>query len=253
MSPQQASAALAWLIEMGADEIVSENPVNRFLAGTVVPAVAAPPLPTLRPVVKPLTRRKVAVGAPPNASTCMSIEDIQDAMLRLDECPLKKTASNLCFAGGNAHAPVMIIGDVPGRDEDIEGKVFAGSNALLLEKMLGSIGLSFDTVGLFNFIPWRPPGNRAVTDAEIAMCQPFIERAIELCQPKHILSFGQLPMQRLLGRSESLMASRGKWFEFGLAKIPLLASFHPSYLTLQVAQKRLAWRDLLTFKEALDG
>ena len=60
-------------------------------------------------------------------------------------------------------------------------------------------------------------------------------------------------MQRLLGRSESLMASRGKWFEFGLAKIPLLASFHPSYLTLQVAQKRLAWRDLLTFKEALDG
>ena len=254
MTPEQARAALAWLIEMGADEIVSEEPINRFLAVTPIPVAVAPaPLPTLRSVAKPAVRQEVALGPAPDASACMSIAGIQNALLLLDDCPLKRTASNLCFAGGNLQAQIMIMGDVPGRDEDIEGKVFAGTNALLLEKMLAAIGLSFETVSLFNFIPWRPPGNRAVTDAEIAMCQPFIERAIALCAPKHILSFGQLPMQCLLGRRESLMASRGKWFEYGAAKIPLLASFHPSYLTLQVAQKRLAWRDLLTFKEALDG
>jgi uracil-DNA glycosylase len=250
MTPDQARAALAWLIEMGADEIVGEEPVNRFLAAPAPPAAVAP---TLRPVAKPVVRQEVTVGPAPNASACMSIEDIQNALMLLDDCPLKRTASNLCFTGGNARAPIMLIGDVPGRDEDIEGRVFAGTNALLLEKMLGAIGLSFDEVSLFNFIPWRPPGNRAVTDAEIAMCQPFIERAIALCAPKHILGFGQLPMQCLLGRRESLMASRGKFFEYGLSKTPLLASFHPSYLTLQVAQKRLAWRDLLTFREALDG
>jgi uracil-DNA glycosylase len=250
MTPDQARAALAWLIEMGADEIVGEEPVNRFLAVAAPPAAVAP---TLRPVAKPVVRQEVTAGPAPDASACMSIEDIQNALMLLDDCPLKRTASNLCFTGGNARAPIMLIGDVPGRDEDIEGRVFAGTNALLLEKMLGAIGLSFDEVSLFNFIPWRPPGNRAVTDAEIAMCQPFIERAIALCAPKHILGFGQLPMQCLLGRREGLMASRGKFFEYGLSKIPLLASFHPSYLTLQVAQKRLAWRDLLTFKEALDG
>jgi uracil-DNA glycosylase len=254
MGPEQARAALTWLIEMGADEIISELPVNRFLAVAAIPAsVTPPPLPALRPVAKPALRQEAVIGPAPDPSACMSIGDIQNALLRLDECPLKRTASNLCFADGNLQAPVMIIGDVPGRDEDIAGKVFAGNNALLLGRMLGSIGLSFDTVSLFNFIPWRPPGNRAVTEAEVLMCQPYIVRAIEICAPKHILSFGQLPMQRLLGRSESLMASRGKWFACGERKIPLLASFHPSYLALQVAQKRLAWRDLLTFKEGLDG
>jgi uracil-DNA glycosylase len=242
MTPDQARAALAWLIEMGADEIVSEEPVNRFQA-VLAPAAIVPPPP--QPAVK--------LAVPGDASACLTIADIQNALLQLDDCPLKRTASNLCFAGGNLAAPIMLIGDVPGRDEDIEGKVFAGSQAVLLEKMLGAIDLSFDAVGLFNFIPWRPPGNRAVTEAEIAMCQPFIERAIELVAPKFILTFGQLPMQCLLGRKESLMASRGKWFAYGSQKIPLLASFHPSYLTLQPAQKRLAWRDLLTFKEALDG
>ncbi len=147
----------------------------------------------------------------------------------------------------------MLIGDVPRPDEHNEGKIFAGSHAILLAKMLGAIGLSIESVGLFNFIPWRPPGNRGVTEAEIAMCQPYVERAIEIVAPKLILSFGQLPMQCLLARKDSLMASRGKWFAYGPRKIPLLASFHPSYLTLQPAQKRLAWRDLLTFKEALDG
>jgi uracil-DNA glycosylase len=239
MSSREARNALSWLIEMGADEIVGEEPVNRF---------AAQPMPAA------VVEEAVAAPVPSNAASCATLMDLKAALLQLD-CPLKKTASNLCFMGGNLEAPIMVIGDVPGRDEDIEGKVFAGQNGLLLERMLGAIGLSFDTVSLFNFIPWRPPGNRTVTESEIQMCQPFLLRAIELCRPKFVLCLGMHPAQRLSGRNEGLMNLRGKWFELaaGPEKIPALASFHPSYLNLQVAQKRLAWRDLLAFKEKLDA
>ncbi|MDO8352328.1 MAG: hypothetical protein Q7T14_02600, partial [Aestuariivirga sp.] len=139
-----AQAALSWLIEMGADEIVGEAPVNRFAAVIAPPVVAA-----LVSKVAP------AVAAPSSAGSCNSLAELQAALLALEDFPLKKTASNLCFADGNPQAGVMIIGDVPGRDEDIEGKVFAGQNLVLLEKMLGAIGLSVVSTSSFNFIPWR--------------------------------------------------------------------------------------------------
>lgn len=244
MSPGDAQAALAWLIEMGADEIVGEAPVNRFAAVVAPPVVAAA-----------VSKATPAVAAPSSAEACNSLAELQAALHALEDFPLKKTASNLCFADGDPQAEVMIIGDVPGRDEDIEGKVFAGQNLVLLEKMLGAIGLSVASTSSFNFIPWRPPGNRTLTDAEIQICQPYILRAIELCRPKFILCLGGHPAQRLSGKSDGLLSLRGKWFDLaiGATKIPVLASFHPSYLLKQPGQKRLAWRDLLSFKEALDA
>jgi uracil-DNA glycosylase family 4 len=243
MSPGDAQAALSWLIEMGADEIVGEAPVNRFAVVVAPPVVAAP-----------VGKAAPAKTAPSTAEAC-TLDELQAALLALEDFPLKKTASNLCFADGDPMAQVMIIGDVPGRDEDIEGKVFAGQNLLLLEKMLGAIGLSVHSTSLFNFIPWRPPGNRTLTDAEILMFQPYIMRAIELYRPKFILCLGGHPAQRLSGKSDGLLSLRGKWFDLaiGAKKIPVLASFHPSYLLKQPGQKRLAWRDLLSFKEALDA
>ena len=244
MSPGDAQAALAWLIEMGADEIIGEAPVNRFAAVVAPPVVAVPP-----------AKAAHAISAASSADACNSLEELQAALLALDDFPLKKTASNLCFAGGDATAQVMIIGDVPGRDEDIEGKVFAGQNLLLLERMLGAIGLSVHSTSSFNFIPWRPPGNRTPTDAELQLCQPYILRAIALCQPKLVLCLGGHPAQRLSGKSDGLLSLRGKWFELaiGAKRFPVLPSFHPSYLLKQPGQKRLAWRDLLSFKEALDA
>jgi uracil-DNA glycosylase family 4 len=244
MSPGDAQAALAWLIEMGADEIVGEAPVNRFAAVVAPPVVAA--------LVSKAAR---AAAAPSSADACNSLDELRAALLALEDFPLKKTASNLCFVDGDPQAEVMIIGDVPGRDEDIEGKVFAGQNLVLLEKMLGAIGLSVASTSSLNFIPWRPPGNRTLTDAEIQMCQPYILRAIELCRPKFILCLGGHPAQRLSGKSDGLLSLRGKWFDLaiGSTKIPVLASFHPSYLLKQPGQKRLAWRDLLSFKEILDA
>ncbi|MGB9142831.1 MAG: uracil-DNA glycosylase [Aestuariivirga sp.] len=242
MSPHQAQAALAWLIDMGADEIIAETPFNRFISPA--PVAAAP----VQAIVQ-------ARAVPSTAEACNTLEDLQAALLNHEDFPLRKTASNLCFAGGNSTGEVMVIGDVPGRDEDIEGKVFAGQNLLLLEKMLGAIGLSADTVSFFNFIPWRPPGNRTPTDVEMQLCQPYILRAIELCQPRFILCLGGHPAQRLSGKSGGLLSLRGKWFELetGAKKFPVLPSFHPSYLLKQASQKRLAWRDLLLLKEAIDA
>ena len=245
MSPGAAQAALAWLIDMGADEIVGEAPLNRFAEVVAPPRVAA--------IVSKAA--PVALAAPSSADACNTLAELQAALLALEDFPLKKTASNLCFADGNPQAEVMLMGDVPGRDEDIEGKVFAAQNLVLLEKMLGAIGLSTQSTSSFNFIPWRPPGNRTLTDGEIQMCQPYILRAIELCSPKFILCLGSHPAQRLSGKSDGLLSLRGKWFDLtiGPTKIPVLASFHPSYLLKQPGQKRLAWRDLLAFKEALDA
>lgn len=241
MNAHEAQAALSWLIEMGADEIVGEEPVNRLVMAA--------------PVVAPIAKVESARAAPSTAEACNSLEDLHAALLALANFPLKKTASNPCFAGGNFLANIMVIGDVPGRDEDIEGKVFAGQNAMLLEKMLGAIGLSSGGVSLFNLIPWRPPGNRTPTEAEIQLCQPFLLRAIELCGPKFILCLGGQSAQRLSGKSEGLLSLRGKWFDLKTAKkkIRVLPSFHPSYLLKQASQKRLAWRDLLAFKEAIDA
>jgi uracil-DNA glycosylase family 4 len=244
MSSGDAQAALSWLIEMGVDEIVGEAPVSRFAVAVAAPMVAAP-----------VAGIAPAQAAPSSADACSTLEELQAALMRLENFPLKKTASNLCFADGNPEAQIMIISDVPGRDEDIEGKVFAGQNLLLLEKMLGAIGLSVASTRSFNFIPWRPPGNRTPTEAEMQLCQPYIMRAIELCRPKFILCLGGHPAQRLSGKSDGLLSLRGKWFDLavGPTKIPVLPSFHPSYLLKQPGQKRLAWRDLLLFKEALDA
>ena len=242
MNAHEAQAALSWLIDMGADEIIAETPFNRFISPAPVAATSVQAIVQVRAV-------------PSTAEACNTLEGLQAALLGLEDFPLRKTASNLCFAGGNPQAQVMVIGDVPGRDEDIEGKVFAGQNLLLLEKMLGAIGLSADKASFFNFIPWRPPGNRTPTDTEMQLCQPFILRAIELCQPRFILCLGGQPAQRLSGKSGGLLSLRGKWFEvdIGPRKIPLLPSFHPSYLLKQASQKRLAWRDLLLLKEAIDA
>jgi DNA polymerase len=252
ITPQEAARALAWLIDMGADEIVQEKPVDRFAQAVPKPAPEAPPaaIPAAAPAL------------PSSAATCRTIAELSQALSALGDCALPRTASNLCFAGGNFEGHTMVIGDVAGRDEDLEGAAFAGPAAALLARMLGAIGLSSAADGapprsasLFNLIPWRPPGNRPVTAQEVEQCLPFLQRAIEIIQPRFILCFGSLPAQALLQRSDSLMAMRGKWFEVkaGGRGIPMISTFSPRMLLQQRAQKRLAWRDLLALQEKMQG
>lgn len=261
---------LEWLVEMGADEITGTEPVNRLIA----PAPRAEPE-ARKPAPAPLLRRPAAAPAPAGdsrlppatppggandavqmAAQCSTLAEIEEALKRFDACPLKKTATNLCFADGNPNAEIMLIGEAPGRDEDIQGKPFVGRSGQLLDRMLQAIGLSRhdespeSSVYISNVIFWRPPGNRTPTDQETLMCLPFLRRAIEIKQPRLLVCLGATPTQRLIGKSEGILKLRGRWFDFasGQGSVPLLATLHPAYLLRQPAQKRLAWRDFLSLK-----
>jgi DNA polymerase len=265
MSPQEARAALAWLAEMGVDEIVTDAPVNRLVA-------AAPPDPPKRPASElPLPpapqrpRPPTASGSSQDANTiaaqCQTLAELEEALRGFDACPLKRTATQLVFSDGNPKAPVMLIGEAPGRDEDIQGKPFVGRSGQLLDRMLACIGLSRTesdpnkSVFITNVIFWRPPGNRTPTEAETLMCLPFVRRAIELISPRIIVCLGGVPAQRLTGSRDGILKLRGKWRDYALDNrtIPLLPTLHPAYLLRQPAQKRLAWRDLLSLREKLDA
>ena len=151
----------------------------------------------------------------------------------------------------------MLIGEAPGAQEDRQGKPFVGPSGQLLDRMLATIGLDRTNVYITNVIYWRPPGNRSPTSAEIAVCQPFLERQIDLIQPKFMVFVGGIAARALLGRSEGVTKLRGRPFTYETSKdgrrIPSLVMFHPAYLLRQPAQKRLSWRDLMTIKESVNN
>jgi DNA polymerase len=263
MTPHEAAEALRWLSAMGAEEIIGEEPVNRLAAPAAKPAAPLPApgtrdAPGLR--TRPVAEAPAVPGSSP-AARCMSLAEIEAALENFDACPLKKTATRLCFADGNPGARVMLVGEAPGRDEDIQGKPFVGRSGQLLDRMLAAVGLSRHaqdregSVFITNVIFWRPPGNRTPTEAETQMCLPFLLRAIELQKPDVIVCLGATPAHRLTGRSDGILKMRGKWVTANVSgrNIPLLPTLHPAYLLRQPAQKRLAWRDLLSLRQVLDA
>ncbi|HET6468191.1 MAG TPA: uracil-DNA glycosylase [Geminicoccaceae bacterium] len=177
------------------------------------------------------------------------------ALEGFDGCPLKATATRLCFADGNRAARVMLIGEAPGAEEDRQGRPFVGTSGQLLDRMLAAIGLGRGEVYITNTIFWRPPGNRAPTAAEIATCQPFLERQIELLRPAVLVLVGGSAARALLGRDEGVTRLRGRRFEYrtdeNSAAIPTLVMLHPAYLLRQPMEKRNAWRDLLQLRAML--
>ncbi len=183
------------------------------------------------------------------AGSCQSLEAIEAALKDFDGCALKETAINLCFADGNPQAPIMLIGEAPGAQEDRQGKPFVGPSGQLLDRMLATIGLDRSKVYITNCIYWRPPGNRTPTAAEIAVCQPFLERQIELLRPKLVVFVGGIAARALLGATQGVTKLRGRMMTYKTTddlEIPALVMFHPAYLLRQPAQKRFSWRDLLT-------
>jgi uracil-DNA glycosylase family 4 len=263
MTPHEAAEALRWLSEMGADEIIGEAPVNRLVAPAPKPAAARiMPGPSAAPPRMPApAAAALGVASAGSAAQYQSLREIEQALAGFDACPLKKTATRLCFADGNPAARVMLIGEAPGREEDIEGRPFVGRSGQLLDRMLAAVGLSRaaqdrdSAVFITNTVFWRPPGNRNPTEAETQMCLPFLIRTIELQQPDVIVCLGAVPAHRLTGRSDGILKLRGAWVTANVSgrNIPLLPTLHPAYLLRQPAQKRLAWRDMLSLRQMLDA
>ncbi|MEZ5854055.1 MAG: uracil-DNA glycosylase [Hyphomicrobiaceae bacterium] len=183
-----------------------------------------------------------------------SLDTLADLLGQFDGCALKATAKNLCFYRGSATARVMVIGEAPGRDEDLAGKPFVGRAGQLLDRMLAAIELTEADVHITNIVYWRPPGNRTPTPEEAASCRPFLERQMQLVAPDVILTLGGPAAKAILDVADGIMRLRGKWREIasGDRTVPVMPTLHPAYLLRQPAAKQQAWRDLLALKIRLD-
>ena len=288
------SDTLNWLEAMGVDEIIGEEPQNRtvgaetetsFLSFSTLkkelsnantikipfptkeiqsPLRSKEDIPSLQNLSEapriaslesfsPEVRRGSAYERAQKAQTLRELKEIMDAF---EGCALKKTATNLVFGEGNEKASLMVIGEAPGADEDRLGRPFVGLSGQLLDKMFATIGLSRkENIYISNMIPWRPPGNRAPTPAEIAICLPFLERHIELIGPKYLCFVGGVSTKALLNTTEGIIRLRGKWHGYKTphlsTPVPALAMYHPAYLLRSPSKKREAWRDLLTLNAVL--
>jgi DNA polymerase len=187
------------------------------------------------------------------AARASTLDELQAMLAGFDGCALKATAKNLCFYRGAPRARLMVIGEAPGRDEDLAGKPFVGRAGQLLDKMLAAIGLGEADVHITNIVYWRPPGNRTPTPQEAQACRPFLARQVELVAPDLVLLLGGAAANHMLGAGEGIMRVRGKWREatLGSRTVRAIATLHPAYLLRTPAAKRLVWRDLLAVKAAL--
>ena len=255
---------LDFYAEAGVDALVGEEPVDRFAAEQSPPlARATQPIareleikgrPVASPLPAPLAApEEAAMAARAAAKSAKTLDELRAILDKFDGCALKATATRLVFADGNPQARVMLVGEAPGRDEDIEGLPFVGRSGKLLDRMLAAIGLDRTSVYIANIVPWRPPGNRTPTPQESQICLPFILRQIELADPDIMVCLGGPSAQTLLGIKEGITKTRGRWFSFdtGKREIRAMPTFHPAFLLRSPLQKRFAWRDFLAIKKAL--
>jgi DNA polymerase len=184
------------------------------------------------------------------AAAAQTVAELRAAVEKFDGCALKATARNTVFSDGQDDAPVLIIGEAPGKDEDEQGKPFVGRSGQLLDRMLAQVGLDRKVnVLISNTIYWRPPGNRDPTQGEIVACLPFVERLIAVAKPKLLILTGKASAHTVLRREEGVMKLRGRRLFYnrdGLeGPVNAMVMLHPAYLLRQPQQKRLAWADLL--------
>ncbi len=171
-------------------------------------------------------------------------EQTLQAIEACTQCDLARTCTRKVPGKGFQQADVLIIGEAPGHDEDIQGKPFVGRAGQLLDKMLAAIGLSTESVYITNILKCRPPGNRDPQVDEIAACAQFLRAQIKLVAPKVILSVGRISAQNLLGQQSPLGRLRTQQHVLPGTDIPLLVTYHPAYLLRTPSEKAKSWEDL---------
>ena len=179
------------------------------------------------------------------------LSNLKKKIQSIKNCELKKNATNLVFGDGNIDSKIMIIGEGPGANEDMEGKPFVGRAGKLLDKMLFAIKMDRTKVYISNVVNYRPPSNRKPTDEEIKRYLPYLINHIEIINPKILLLLGSTALNALIGNETVISKARGKWIQkdIGKTKLWIIASFHPAFLMRQPEQKKLAWVDLKMIRE----
>lgn len=268
-SPPQADRAveslLAFWAEAGVDAMLSDAAVDRVEAGRIRPPAPAPA--AARPAATPRQPAPAARRGEPApegavaqaramAAEANDLAALAAAIAAFEGCPLRyEGARQAVFSRGPADAPLMIVGEGPGADEDAQGQPFVGRAGQMLDRILGAAGLK-DRAFITNTVFWRPPGNRTPTPAEQAVCAPFVERAVALVKPKVLLLAGGASAKAMLKREEGILTLRGRWFEWrsedGEIALPAMPTLHPAFLLRQPAAKKRAWSDVLTVAERVD-
>ena len=254
-----AESLLAFWAEAGVDVCYEEAPVDRTLRPVAAarpvaqtpPRAAAPAAAALAPDVSAAVAeaRALAAGA-------ADLDALAAAIAAFEGCALKSQgARQAVFSRGRPDADLMVIGEGPGAEEDLQGAPFVGRAGKLLDLMLQAAGLH-ERVFVTNTVFWRPPGNRTPSPTEQAVCAPFLHRAIELVRPRALLLAGGAAAKCVLAKEEGILSLRGRWFEWrsddGQLVLPALPTLHPAFLLRQPAAKKKAWSDLLTLAERLD-
>lgn len=257
-----ARALLEWQVELGATEAIADAPIDRLSAATEAadtrhdlrPAAAAQtaqapvaPIPASSGPDPVAVARTMAAAAP-------DLPALAEALAAFPHCELRKGARNTVFSDGNPAARVMLIGEGPGREEDLRGLPFVGAAGQLLDRMFAAIALSRTSpdsqsaIYIANSVPWRPPGNREPRVEELEMLRPFLQRHVELADPDLIVLLGNTACQAVLGK-RGIMRLRGQWTE-ALGR-PCLPTLHPANLLRAPENKREVWADLLSLKARL--
>ncbi len=254
---------LAFWAEAGVDAMLLEEPVDRIAAGRIAPPQPARPVaaaPPARPGPARASGPDVSAAvaqAQAAAAAAQDLDALAAAIAAFEGCPLRYegAARQAVFYRGRADAELMVVGEGPGAEEDVQGAPFVGRAGKLLDRMLAAAGLG-ERVFITNTVFWRPPGNRTPTPAEQAVCAPFVERAIALVKPQMLLLVGGASAKAMLKKDEGILSMRGRWFEWRPAdakvELPAMPTLHPAFLLRQPAAKKRAWADLMTVTERLD-
>lgn len=257
VDPHAAISLLAFWREAGVDACYEEEPVDRTAPrapvsarGALQPAALAPARPGEAEAGAAIAEaRRLAAGA-------ADLDALKAAIAGFQGCALARAgARQAVFARGAPHATVMIVGEAPGAEEDLQGLPLVGRAGKLLDRMLAAAGLTEDAF-ITNTVFWRPPGNGQPSPQDQAVCRPFLERAIALVRPQILLAVGGASAKFLLDREEGILTLRGRWTEWrsedGTLSVPLLPTLHPAFLLRNPPAKKKAWADLLELTQRVD-
>ncbi len=259
-----------WILRSGADPLVPEEPaLEKESAKDAEPSPIKAPMPaavrlerkpTPTPFTQPKTEKTVSELVPntelQKAAAGASWTELSELVSRCKACPMALTRKHCVFADGCPGCPVVIVGEAPGRDEDIQGIPFVGKSGQLLTLILDSVGLKRGTdVAIVNVLKCRPPNNRDPLPNEAEACAAFLDRQLELLKPEVLILTGRIAINRLLHSDQSIGRLRTSVHSVCLngRDVPTVVTYHPSYLLRNPVDKEKSWRDFVTAKRLLRG
>ncbi len=243
----------AMLAEMGV-RVFAPPPPDDVAAPAAPPARSAgravasdPPGAIQGPAAAPLRPDSAAARA--HGVELMGWDELAQAVAGCRACQLCSGRHNTVFGVGDLQADWLVVGEAPGENEDLQGEPFVGQAGKLLDNMLKAVGLDRRRGGVYiaNVLKCRPPGNRNPQPEEVAQCEPFLRRQVELLQPRIILAMGRFAVQSLLGSTEPIGRLRGRVHQY--LGVPLVVTYHPAYLLRNLPDKAKAWADLCLARE----